>query len=76
VNPIAAGLWGLSCAGWSTNEEKWWLGTAHIYDQHFRHVAHQFDEMTIALSDFGSRKLERLPVISSAVNTKRGVNGC
>lgn len=34
----------------------WDWNTANVHDQHFRHVAHQFDEKTIALSDFGFRK--------------------
>lgn len=34
----------------------WDWNTANTHDQHFRHVAHQFDEETIALSDFGFKK--------------------
>jgi len=34
----------------------WDWNTANVHDQHFRHLAHQFDEQTIALSDFGFRK--------------------
>ena len=34
----------------------WDWNTANVHDQHFRHLAHQFDEETIALSDFGFRK--------------------
>lgn len=34
----------------------WDWNTANTHDQHFRHVAHQFDEQTIALSDFGFKK--------------------
>jgi hypothetical protein len=34
----------------------WDWNTANTHDQHFRHVAHQFDEQTIVLSDFGFKK--------------------
>ncbi len=34
----------------------WDWNTANVYDQTFRPVAHQFDEQTIALSDFGFKK--------------------
>jgi hypothetical protein len=34
----------------------WDWNTANVHDQHFRHVAHQFDEQTITLSDFGLKK--------------------
>jgi hypothetical protein len=34
----------------------WDWNTANVHDQQFRHVAHQFDEQTIALSDFGFKK--------------------
>ena len=34
----------------------WDWNTANTHDQHFRHIAHQFDEVTIALSDFGFKK--------------------
>lgn len=34
----------------------WDWNTANTHDQHFRHVAHQFDEQTITLSDFGFKK--------------------
>lgn len=35
----------------------WDWNTANVHDQHFRHVAHQFDEETIALSDLGFKKV-------------------
>ena len=34
----------------------WDWNTANVHDQHFRHVAHRFDEQTIVLSDFGFKK--------------------
>lgn len=34
----------------------WDWNTANVHDQHFRHVAHQYDEQTITLSDFGFKK--------------------
>jgi hypothetical protein len=34
----------------------WDWNTANTHDQHFRHVAHQYDQQTIALSDFGFKK--------------------
>lgn len=34
----------------------WDWNTANTHDQHFRHVAHHFDEQTIVLSDFGFKK--------------------
>ena len=45
---------------WLVNDRgevvSWDWNTANTHDQHFRHVAHQFDEQTIALSDFGFKK--------------------
>lgn len=35
----------------------WDWNSANVHDQHFRHVAHQFDEETIVLSDFGFKKV-------------------
>jgi hypothetical protein len=35
----------------------WDWNTANIHDQYFRHLAHQFDQQTIALSDFGFKKV-------------------
>ncbi len=34
----------------------WDWNSANVHDQHFRPVAHQFDEETIVLSDFGFKK--------------------
>lgn len=34
----------------------WDWNTANTHDQHFRPLAHQFDEQTITLSDFGFKK--------------------
>lgn len=34
----------------------WDWNSANTHDQHFRHLAHQFDEETITLSDYGFRK--------------------
>jgi len=34
----------------------WDWNSANVHDQHFRPVAHQFDEATIVLSDFGFKK--------------------
>jgi hypothetical protein len=39
----------------------WDWNSANVHDQHFRHVAHQFDEETITLSDFGFRKAGEAP---------------
>jgi hypothetical protein len=39
----------------------WDWNTANTHDQHFRHVAHQFDEETIVLSDFGFKKAGEAP---------------
>ena len=39
----------------------WDWNTANTHDQHFRHVAHQFDEETIVLSDFGFKKVGEDP---------------
>ena len=47
---------------WLVNDDgqvvAWDWNTANTHDQHFRHVAHQFDEQTIALSDFGFYKAD------------------
>lgn len=45
---------------WLVNDKgqvvAWDWNTANTHDQHFRHLAHRFDEETIALSDFGFKK--------------------
>ena len=45
---------------WLVNDKgqvvAWDWNTANVHDQHFRYVAHQFDEQTITLSDFGLKK--------------------
>jgi hypothetical protein len=47
---------------WLVNDKgqvvAWDWNTANTHDQHFRPVAHQFDEATIALSDFGFYKAD------------------
>jgi hypothetical protein len=46
---------------WLVNDKgqvvAWDWNTANTHDQHFRHMAHQFDEQTIVLSDFGFKKV-------------------
>ena len=39
----------------------WDWQTANVHDQHFRHLAHQFDGQTITLSDNGFRKRGESP---------------
>lgn len=45
---------------WLVNDKgqvvAWDWSTANTHDQHFRPLAHQFDEQTITLSDFGFKK--------------------
>jgi hypothetical protein len=45
---------------WLVNDKgqvvAWDWDSANTHDQHFRHLAHQFDQQTITLSDFGFKK--------------------
>lgn len=50
---------------WLVNDKgqvvAWDWNTANTHDQHFRHLAHQFDEQTITLCDFGFKKVRQAP---------------